>query len=84
MDVIKSYVTCYHRLSSFVIKCFHQAKDYIAVDDKKIAQTLLWLMARQAANGSFAEPPNGRVIHVDMQVRTIMYLFKFTVFLKTA
>jgi CD109 antigen len=54
-------------LSAFVIKSFHQAKDYIAVDDVKIAQTMRWIIAQQTANGSFVEPPYGRVIHVDMQ-----------------
>jgi len=52
-----------------VVKCFHQAKNYIAVDDERIAQTMRWLITQQAENGSFAEPPNGRVIHVDMQAR---------------
>lgn len=56
------------RLSAFVIKCFHQAKDYIAVDDGKIAQTLRWILANQEKNGLFVEPHGGRVIHKDMQV----------------
>lgn len=62
------------RLSSFCIKCFHQARDYIAVDDAKIAQTMYWIIANQALNGSFAEPRNGRVIHQDMQVLVLTKL----------
>jgi CD109 antigen len=54
-------------LSAFVIKCFHEAKQFVIVDDGKIAVTLNWLANLQAANGSFSEPPNGRVIHTDMQ-----------------
>ncbi|ESN94944.1 hypothetical protein HELRODRAFT_180051 [Helobdella robusta] len=54
-------------LSSFVIKCFHQAKEYIPVEDSKIAATMDWIIGLQADNGTFAEPPEGRVIHTDMQ-----------------
>jgi CD109 antigen len=54
-------------LSAFVIKCFHEAKEFIPWDDAKIAETLDWLSRKQAVNGSFAEPVNGRVIHSDMQ-----------------
>jgi CD109 antigen len=63
------------RLSAFVIKCFHEAKQVLAeensgvvIDDSTIHATLSWLLSQQAANGSFVEPPLGRVIHVDMQV----------------
>ncbi|ESO00830.1 hypothetical protein HELRODRAFT_192438 [Helobdella robusta] len=54
-------------LSSMVIKVFRQAHDYIPIDDAKIAQTLNFIIPLQAADGSFAEPPLGRVIHTDMQ-----------------
>jgi A-macroglobulin TED domain len=57
-----------NRLSAFVIKCFHEARQFIAVDDNKIAVTLDWLLSGQYRNGSFFEPPGGRVIHTDMQV----------------
>ena len=57
-----------HRLSALVAKCFHQALDFIPVDDRKIAETLSWLINIQALNGSFSEPPDGRVLHRDMQV----------------
>lgn len=63
------------RLSAFVIKCFHEAKEVvarenseIAIDDLTISSTLEWLLSQQSDNGSFFEPPFGRVIHVDMQV----------------
>ncbi|ESN94945.1 hypothetical protein HELRODRAFT_180052 [Helobdella robusta] len=54
-------------LSSFVIKCFHQAKEYIPVEDSKIAATMNWIIGLQGTDGTFAEPPEGKVIHKDMQ-----------------
>ncbi|ESO03845.1 hypothetical protein HELRODRAFT_191785 [Helobdella robusta] len=54
-------------LSSFVIKCFHQAKEYIPVEDSKIAATMEWIIGLQGTDGTFAEPPEGKVIHTDMQ-----------------
>jgi CD109 antigen len=63
------------RLSAFVVKCFHEAQDVLArensetaIDDSTISTTLDWLLRQQKNNGSFFEPPLGRVIHVDMQV----------------
>lgn len=58
------------RLSAFVVHCFQQAKakNYIPVDDVKMAATIYWILNHQNENGSFSEPPNGRVIHTDMQV----------------
>ena len=49
-------------------KCFHEAREFIPVDDKDIAATLNWLMNIQARDGSFSEPPDGRVCHKEMQV----------------
>lgn len=63
---------CCFRLSSFVIDVFRQADDYISVEDVKIAQTMQWVIANQAANGSFAEPPLGRVLQTDMQVGLLL------------
>jgi len=60
------------RLSSFVAKCFHEAKDYIAVEEEKIANTLDWIVRHQARNGSFHEPPEGRVCHTAMQVVAVV------------
>ena len=57
-----------HRLSAFVAKCFHEAKDYITVDDEKLGSTLSWIIRHQTSSGSFQEPPGGRVIHTAMQV----------------
>jgi len=64
----------YDRLSAFVGKCFQEAKDYIAVDETKIARTLDWIVRHQARNGSFREPPEGRVIHTAMQVVSVIIL----------
>jgi len=60
------------RLTAFVIAVFRQADEYISVEDVKIAQSINWIIANQAANGSFAEPPLGRVIHTDMQVGSLL------------
>ena len=68
------------RLSSFVIDVFRQADDYIAVEDVKIAQTMKWIISNQAANGSFSEPPMGRVIHTDMQVLSCMVILELIYF----
>ena len=57
-----------YRLSAFVVLTFQKAKPYLAVDDVKIAITLNWIIQHQNDSGLFAEPPNGRVIHTDMQV----------------
>ena len=53
-------------------KCFHEAKDYIAVEEEKIAKTLDWIVSHQATNGSFVEPPDGRVCHTAMQVVSVI------------
>jgi len=52
-------------LSAFVVKVFNEARDYIPVEDSKIAKTLNWMIAQQNPNGTFNEP--GKVIHTDMQ-----------------
>jgi len=56
-------------LSSFVAKCFHEAKGYITVDEEKVANTINWIIRHQSNSGAFQEPPEGRVIHTDMQVQ---------------
>jgi len=58
----------WRRLSAFVAKCFHEAKDYITIDDEKIARTINWTIDHQSDNGAFQEPPGGRVCHAAMQV----------------
>ena len=68
VDVRSRQMLCC-RLSAFVAKCFHEAKDYIAVDEEKIARTLVWIIEHQSDNGAFQEPPEGRVIHTNMQVQ---------------
>ena len=73
----RSAVFTAHRLSALVAKCFHQALDFIPVDDRKIAETLSWLINIQASNGSFSEPPGGRVSNRAMQVfALISYEFR--------
>jgi len=52
-------------LSAFVAKVFFEAKQYIPVEDDKLAKILNWVMVQQTGTGSFNEP--GRVIHTDMQ-----------------
>lgn len=63
-----TFVLLYDRLSAFVAKCFHEAEQFIPVEDSKLSVTLTWLLNGQYRNGSFFEQPNGRVIHTDMQV----------------
>ena len=53
-------------LTAFVAKSFHQAKRHIFIDDQVMTRAIDWMIARQAANGSFPEP--GRIIHKNMQV----------------
>ena len=65
---MKQCVFLIARLSAFAIKCFHQAKGFIPVEDSKIAKTLNWIIDNQLSNGTFAEPLEGRVIHTAMQV----------------
>ena len=55
-----------HRLSAFVTKTFHQAKQQIFIDDATIIKAINWMISHQASDGHFPEP--GRVIHKDMQV----------------
>jgi CD109 antigen len=52
-------------LSAFVVKCFHQAREFIPLSIEDISQTISWLISVQAMDGSFAE--TGYVCHVDMQ-----------------
>lgn len=60
---------CCNRLSAFVSKCFHEARDFIPVDDSKIAETLSWMIRHQARNGFFPEP--GRVYNKNLQVHVL-------------
>lgn len=56
----------YFRLTSFVLICFHQADQFVPVDNGIFAAGLKWLLQQQNTDGSFAE--NMRVIHYQMQV----------------
>ena len=47
---------------------FGDARDYIPVETLKIVQTVEWILRHQTTEGLFKEPPEGRVIHTDMQV----------------
>ncbi|KAK3100429.1 hypothetical protein FSP39_019837 [Pinctada imbricata] len=53
-------------LTSFVLKCFVQAKDALFIDKKVITDAVLWIIRQQRLDGSFNEP--GNVIHKAMQV----------------
>lgn len=52
-------------LTSFVIRIFIQASDFICIDNAIISRGLEWLKNVQKPDGSF--PELGRVIHYDMQ-----------------
>lgn len=54
--------------------CFHQADQFVPVDNGIFAAGLKWLLQQQNTDGSFAE--NMRVIHYQMQVHcTCIRLF---------
>lgn len=59
-----------HRLSAFVVKTFNVAeqKNYIPIETETLADTLNWIIQHQSTTGSFSEPDQGRVYHVEMQV----------------
>ncbi|XP_071388366.1 CD109 antigen [Centroberyx affinis] len=52
-------------LSAFVLRCFLQARPFIAIDPQVLQRTAAWLAARQGADGRWTEP--GRVIHTELQ-----------------
>lgn len=53
------------RLTAFVLRCFLQARPFIAIDAQVLQRALAWLAARQGVDGGFVEP--GRVIHTELQ-----------------
>jgi CD109 antigen len=42
-------------LTAFVLRIFRQAKQYIPVEDDKMAKTMTWIMDQQNSDGSFKE-----------------------------
>ncbi|KAG8196513.1 hypothetical protein JTE90_012327 [Oedothorax gibbosus] len=52
-------------LTAFVARSFHQAKEFIEIDDTVMNVALEWLAKQQKADGSFGEP--GEVHHKAMQ-----------------
>lgn len=53
--------------------CFHQADQFVPVENGIFATGLKWLLQQQNTDGSFAE--HGRVIHYQMQVHyTLVYI----------
>lgn len=52
-------------LTAFVMRSFRQASKYIQIDEKIIAEGLLWLRNTQLIDGSFSE--RGQVSHTAMQ-----------------
>lgn len=53
-------------MTAFVVRSFHQAKEFMEIDDDVMANALEWLAKQQKADGSFGEP--GEVHHKAMQV----------------
>ncbi|XP_024064059.2 complement C4-B-like [Terrapene carolina triunguis] len=67
-----SYGAWLHRASStwltaFVVKVLALSRQYQAVDNAGIRESVTWLLGNQQADGSFRDPQP--VIHRDMQVR---------------
>lgn len=53
--------------------CFHQADQFVPVENGIFATGLKWLLQQQNTDGSFSE--HGRVIHYQMQVHyTLVYI----------
>lgn len=52
--------------------CFHQADQFVPVENGIFAAGLKWLLRQQNTEGSFSE--NGRVIHYQMQVHVYVCL----------
>jgi len=66
-----------NRLSALVAKSFHEAMEYIPIDERKVAETLNWMIRQQEREGSFPEP--GRVLHTAMQVslHPVLYCHRY-------
>jgi len=55
-------------LTAFVVKSFKQASVYVYIDNNVLRDSLTWLLRqRDSSKGTWSEPPEGRVIHSDMQ-----------------
>lgn len=52
-------------LTSFVLKSFSQADQFVNIDKNVISKAAEWVIGQQRPDGSFNEP--GRVIHKEMQ-----------------
>nr|BAK64112.1 thioester-containing protein [Hasarius adansoni] len=52
-------------LTAFVVRSFHQAKEFMEIDEDIMSNSLEWLAKQQRADGSFGEP--GEVHHKAMQ-----------------
>ncbi|GBM39099.1 CD109 antigen [Araneus ventricosus] len=52
-------------LTAFVVRSFHQAKEFMEIDDNVMNTALEWLARQQKADGSFGEP--GEIHHKAMQ-----------------
>ncbi|XP_069371373.1 CD109 antigen isoform X2 [Paralichthys olivaceus] len=52
-------------LSAMVLRCFLQARSFIAIDEHVLQGTAAWLGSQQGADGSFEE--HGRVIHTELK-----------------
>ncbi|GIY91023.1 CD109 antigen [Caerostris darwini] len=52
-------------LTAFVVRSFHQAKEFMEIDENVMNTALEWLARQQKADGSFGEP--GEIHHKAMQ-----------------
>ncbi|XP_015930765.2 CD109 antigen isoform X2 [Parasteatoda tepidariorum] len=52
-------------LTAFVVRSFHQAKEFMEIDDGVMTSALEWLSRQQKSDGSFDEP--GEIHHKAMQ-----------------
>ncbi|XP_072280907.1 alpha-2-macroglobulin-like protein 1 [Pyxicephalus adspersus] len=52
-------------LTTFVIKCFYQAKKYVFIDEKVLQQAVQWLTTSQNPNGCFKS--RGKLFHTLMK-----------------
>ena len=55
-----------HRLTSFVLRVFHEARPYVYVDDGVLQRAIDWITSRQNQDGSFNE--FGRIFDSEMRV----------------
>ena len=60
-----TYYVKLHRLTSFVLKLFSQAKDFIYIDPNELHEAKEWIVSWQQRNGAF--PAVGKIWNKDIQ-----------------